>query len=914
MIAIKDVIPVTLLPSPDHLEIITMRLELQNPVILCCTYISPSTDRTILNNAIFYLADLLRSNPTHDIVLVGDFNLPDINWNTLSASSSVSELFCDFVYNHNLAQLVYEPTHIRGNILDLVLTNSDDRVINTSVIPNQHLMQSDYFIITFQITRSTLPQPPPTTNQKYVFDFPKADYEGLCSFLLDADFSTCLQSEDVEFVWSSLKNMIYTGMNLFIPKVRLRRYQYPRWFTPELRHLCKCACTLRKRISKHPTSNQTDKLSLFEDTLRNKMSTAKSSFETNLIRSFAGKQNCKIYDYIKSLSKSCPIPSSVRLGSSIVTSDLDRASLFNQFFHSVFTRGSLTLPSLDSLPQPLLTINDLIISQMEVLTALQSLNPSKSMGIDGIGPKLLVKCALALYVPIHHLFSLSIANQVIPSEWKCHSITPIHKSGDKALVTNYRPISLLCIISKALERIVYDHLVKFILKNNIIVNSQFGFRLHHSTTQQLLLFLDKVHLSLNNNASCDVIYLDFKKAFDSVSHNELLIKLWNIGITGNMWYWIREYLTGRHQHVCINGCHSSTLPVVSGVPQGSILGPLLFLVYVNDLPTQALNSDLFLFADDTKCLKSVSSPSDSSQLQCDLDRLFAWSMNWKLSFNESKCFLLSIQPKHPPNSFTTPTQSSRTYFINSHPVNSCSQHKDLGILISHDLSWTNHLVQITSQAYKKLGLLRRTLCSSNSVNTKKILYISLVRSQLVYCSQIWRPFQVKEIKLLEDVQRRATKFILNDYTSSYKSRLLKLKLLPLTMLYELKDVCFFVKSFQQTSTSFNIMDFVAFSPNNTRSGSHRKLVQQLVRVNRSKQFYFNRLPRLWNSLPPIDLSNSYTTIVAYLKRIFWDHFISTFDQFNTCTYHYCCPCAKCQVFTRQSFRDPTSSSNSSFQS
>ena len=157
-------------------------------------------------------------------------------------------------------------------------------------------------------------------------------------------------------------------------------------------------------------------------------------------------------------------------------------------------------------------------------------------------------------------------------------------------------------------------------------------------------------------------------------------------------------------------------------------------------------------------------------------------------------------------------------------------------------------------------------------------------------------------------------FILNDYTSSYKSRLLKLKLLPLTMIYELKDVCFFVKSFQQTSTSFNIMDFVAFSPNNTRSGSHRKLVQQLVRVNRSKQFYFNRLPRLWNSLPPIDLSNSYTTIVAYLKRIFWDHFISTFDQFNTCTYHYCCPCAKCQVFTRQSFRDPTSSSNSSFQS
>ena len=144
-------------------------------------------------------------------------------------------------------------------------------------------------------------------------------------------------------------------------------------------------------------------------------------------------------------------------------------------------------------------------------------------------------------------------------------------------MTNYRPISLLCVISKALERIVYNHLSKFFLKNNVTVNSQFGFRQHHSTTQQLLLFLDKVHLSLNNNASCDVIYLDFKKAFYSVPHNELLIKLWNIGITGNLWHWIREYLTGRHQRVCINGCHSSTLPVISLVfPREAFLVPSCF--------------------------------------------------------------------------------------------------------------------------------------------------------------------------------------------------------------------------------------------------------------------------------------------------------------------------------------------------
>ena len=187
-----------------------------------------------------------------------------------------------------------------------------------------------------------------------------------------------------------------------------------------------------------------------------------------------------------------------------------------------------------------LTINA-CISQLNVLEALQCLTSDKSSGLDRIGPKLLKNCALALYIPIHHLFSISLASHTIPSERKIHPITPIHKSGDKSLVSNYRPISLLCIISKVLERIIYNHLSKFLLEQNLIYISQFGFRKHHSTTQQLLLYLDRVHKSLNINARCDVIYLDFHKAFP---HNELLLKLWNIGITGNTWLWIKEYLTG----------------------------------------------------------------------------------------------------------------------------------------------------------------------------------------------------------------------------------------------------------------------------------------------------------------------------------------------------------------------------------
>ena len=325
---------------------------------------------------------------------------------------------------------------------------------------------------------------------------------------------------------------------------------------------------------------------------------------------------------------------------------------------------------------------------------------------------------------------------------------------------------------------------------------------------------------------------------------------------------------------------------------------LLFLLYANDLPIQVSYSIPYLFADDTKCLKSISSSIDRSQLQQDLNTLSAWSADWKLSFNEMKCILLSFYSK----SSISQSALSSYYQINDHVVTPQSQYKDLGVVMSHDLSWSSHLSLITNQAYKKLGLLRQTFSSVTSVSAKKRLFLSLVRSQLVYCSQVWRPHQLKDIKLIEDVQRRATKFILNDYSSDYKSRLLTLKLLPLSMIYELNDLCFFVKSIKQPTTSFDIKNYVTFSCNNTRSGTHLKLVQPLVLNNRHRHFYFNRIARLWNSLPPLDIyTRSYNSIVASIKSILWDHFTSNFDPSNSCTFHLSCPCSKCHALIRPIF-------------
>ena len=296
---------------------------------------------------------------------------------------------------------------------------------------------------------------------------------------------------------------------------------------------------------------------------------------------------------------------------------------------------------------------------------------------------------------------------------------------DRSAVKNYRPISLLCTISKVLERIVLLCTISKVLERIVFTNiidfvsksispMQFGFLHNHSTLQQLLIFLSDIYNSFTHNTSTDVLYLDFKKAFDSVAHNELLFKLWRFGITGNLWKWFRAYLFHRHQCVSLNDYTSSTLPVMSGVPQGSILGPVLFLIFVNDIPPTVSSSSLYLIADDTKCLSHINNLGDSISLQDDLNILMyliaddtkclshinnlgdsislqdylnlltSWSKHWKLIFNTLKCVVLRFSPSP---SFSAP---SPTYYTYGHTILQREFHNDLGIVMSYNLSWENH--------------------------------------------------------------------------------------------------------------------------------------------------------------------------------------------------------------------------------
>ena len=662
--------------------------------------------------------------------------------------------------------------------------------------------------------------------------------------------TSCFLHTDVESVWNIIKSVVLSSMHQYIPKYRIKNRKSPRWFTSEIRHLLNCLRSLRKKYKTHPTQNNLNHLKSAESHLQQKISNAKTDYEQTLVNSCSNNMS-KLFQHVNSITCSKSIPLTMNYDSTSACSNFDKACLFNNFFFSVFNNESSTI-NLDSIPLLSRTLSSINFSENDVYNALTSLQSNKATGIDDIGPNILKVCAPVLYKPLHYLFTLSIHHCKLPSEWLIHCITPVFKSGNKNSVKNYRPISLLCNTSKVLEKIIYDKIIEFVSKS--ISSSQFGALKGRSAIQQLLVFL---HQIVNSTMQTDVIYLDIQKAFDSIPHCKLLAKLWSFGITGNLWRWILCYLSGRTQVVRINNVLSTTLPVLSGVPQGSILGPVLFLIYMNDLPSVTTVSKSLLFVDDTKCFNNVSNTMDLVSLQQDLDFIARWSIQSSLKFNTTKSVHLSFKSK-----VTT------TFKLLDVPVVTNTTHKDLGIILSVDLSWDYHYEHITSKAYRMLGLLRHTFSKSLSISAKKLLYISLVRSQLIYGSPIWRLFLIKDIKLIEQIQCKATKFILNDFHSDYYNCLVKLQFLPIMYMFELYDVMFLVKSLKNHSPCFRITDYISFSHSSTRSSSTNKLQHIHSRNNYIKNFYFNRLPRIWNSLPPIDLSLPTIIIKTRLYKFF----------------------------------------------
>ena len=405
-----------------------------------------------------------------------------------------------------------------------------------------------------------------------------------------------------------------------------------------------------------------------------------------------------------------------------------------------------------------------------IVRELKRVKPDKSPGPDGIHPMVLNKCAESLGVPLSIIFTRSYEEGVVPSDWREANVSPIHKKGDRNDPGNYRPVSLTSVVCKVMESIVKDRLLTELESRKVLTQCQHGFRAGKSCLTNTLEALEAWTRLLDEGFGIDVVFLDYRKAFDTVSHTKLLQKLKRMGICGRDVVWIREFLTGRRMRVMVNGCASTWREVGSGVPQGSVLGPLLFLLFVNDLPDW-IKTNIRLFADDAKVWRKISSLEDREELQEDLNSLGRWSRECLLQLNPEKCKVMHIG--HEFNTEYTIEQEGKVSVLEE-----VSEIKDLGIVVSRDLKVARQCAGAAKKAMSVLGLIKRHFGQLDR-SSFRILYNSYVRTHLEFCIQSWSPYLRKDIDCLERVQHRATKLVEGMRGLPYEERLRRLNMTTL---------------------------------------------------------------------------------------------------------------------------------------
>ena len=616
-----------------------------------------------------------------------------------------------------------------------------------------------------------------------------------------------------------------------LEKLREKRdYHYTKWketnnFEHELEF--KSLKSKYQRKVRKAKSNHVDKI-LSSDTI-----------DDNEDSSFRPRKPSKsFWSYIKSCkTDSCGV-APLHNNGVLAASAKDKATILNNQYCSVFTKDT-HVPIPDKGPSPFRSIDDISISVNGVEKLLNNLDPKTASGPDGITARFLKEEAKEVAPILSVIFQKSLDTGEVPSQWKHANVTPIFKKGDRHKPANYRPVSLTSIVCKLLEHIISKSIMNHLEENNILNDSQHGFRPKRSCEAQLIGYIQDLASNLSVGKQIDTAVMDFSKAFDKVSHARLIYKLGWYGIRGSALAWIKEFLAGRTQKVVLDGEESPSSPVISGVPQGSVLGPILFLVFINDLP-DSIKSTVRLFADDTIAYRVVASNEDCARLQKDLDEMVEWERRWGMEFNPDKCEILRVTRRKSPISFP--------YSLKGHTLNVAPSTKYLGVEIQSGLQWNNHINTIANKANRTLGFIKRNIQTS-SLASRELAYKALVRPSMAYCSSIWDPYTADLKGKLERVQRRAARYVCNRYhnTSSVSNMLQDL---GWESLEERRAKSRLILMFKITHHLVTIPTYYLVPAYSTTRASHIYKYQQIFTRTQFYQYsFFPRTIREWNKLP-----------------------------------------------------------------
>lgn len=610
------------------------------------------------------------------------------------------------------------------------------------------------------------------------YNFKKTDFKVLYNAIKDISWDELKNLHDVNLAVDYFYDKLYNVFDACIPKTKRFISKYPPWFNHNLILLIKRKERLRKCFNKYRFLDTLNEYKLLRSRIKQEIRLAYRVYINNLENNVLSNPQA-FWNVVKRLRVEDKSPTVMKMNDREVEGGRAITEEFASYFKSVYEpclldneelcRRAFCSPTLLGVPCLSLTS----FTPQDVMSALNKLKPKRSIGSDNIPPYILKGCSELFVEPLLFIFNLVLSSSIFPTRWKHAKIIPIFKKGERDIIKNYRPISILPAPVKVFESILYLKLFNHVKK--YLSNRQHGFVPGKSINSNLLNFSEYCIPVVDNGGQVDVIYTDFEKAFDKVNHLALLSRMNYFGFSESLLTLFCSYLRGRKQFVSFNGFSSDEFVVESGVPQGSNLGPLLFTMFIDSLKNHIINCEFLLYADDLKLFTTIKNRQDCVLMQADLDRLYMWSID-NLKFHVDKCALLTISKKNPNNMIIY------DYNIGGHVLSRKTSIKDLGVTFDSKLSFSTHIISVCKTAFSILGLIRRLGNIFNNQRCIRLLYCSLVRSRLEYASVVWYPHVNYLSVLVENVQKRFLRYLY------YKSFGHYTNLIPYTELLQLFQI------------------------------------------------------------------------------------------------------------------------------
>ena len=875
LIAVKKSLSCEHISSSKDSETIFCKVKLKGkrPLIIGSVYRPPDYDfdqsKTVANE----IYNIINKNKGAVFWFGGDFNIPDINWKKQDIFGNkypkpINCLFLEMSQDLGLSQINNNPT--RGtSILDLLFTNNPDYVKNCNLLAGL----GDHEVIQAKISLDPI-RKKPTKRRIHLWNrVDEAKIQEDTHELRNRFLILFSASDSVIDMWNFIKKEFTFIIDDNVPTKETSTKVHQPWITTETKQL------IRKKnrwFKKAKETNSPRVWKIYRQVKAETQKTIRKTHDRYLNDIFTDDtSNKKLWSYIKSRKQDNVGIPDLKDHNNILTNDpVKKADLIHRQFDSVFSDPSSKIKANLNEKERLPSMNPIKITRPGILKLLNNINPNKAIGPDCIPGKFLKLCADDVADIYTVLFQASLDQGIVPPDWKTANVVPFFKKGDKSLPENYRPIFLTSLSCKLLEHVVHSNISTHFEEFDVLENAQHGFRKRRSCISQLINTLDDFANCLKNHQQIDAILLDFSKAFDKVDHEGLILKLEHLGIRGSLLDWTKSFLIDRTQRVVVEGKGSSPTRVQSGVPQGTVLGPLFFLVYINDI-TKGLSKGtiLNLFADDSLLYRIIKSAKDAEILQKDLLTLQLWEKKWKMEFHPGKCQLLKITNKIKP--------INTVYKIHNIPISETDSAKYLGVVIDSNLHWRYQYSNIIKKCNSTLAFLKRNLSKSpNFVKDK--CYKALVRPKIEYACAIWDPYHQNHIEDIEKVQKRAARFVTGNYLMETGNSKLNLDRLGWPTLEERRLQTKLI-TFQKCRLKHIDVptDHLTFKIRQTRLGGDGQTYQRIFSdIDGHIYSFFPHTSLLWNLLSPeVRMSTNvdfFTTQVKSLSLVDLKNKLSVF--------------------------------------